>query len=77
VLYLLGRPDDAARYVGEALRGAPLSADIRVHAATVYLALGRADEARRELAKAIELDASVGGRPDVKALRDKLPAARR
>jgi uncharacterized protein (TIGR03790 family) len=71
-LYLTGDLPQAARYVGAAVRGAPNSVEIRYHAAAIFLAGGQVDVAKRELAKALELDPALGDRADVKDLRQKL-----
>jgi tetratricopeptide (TPR) repeat protein len=72
VLYLSGDLAQAARYVGEAVRGAPGSGEIRFHAAAIYFAGGQLDVAKRELAKALELNPALGEQADVKDLRQKL-----
>lgn len=74
--HLLGESETAARFIGEAVRGTPLSADVRLHAAAVYLALDRRADAARELAKALELDTSIGSKPEYNELRQKLDAPR-
>jgi len=62
----------AIQLLEEALRGAPTSAEINFHAASVYEALGQVAAAGQTLLKAIELDPQLDRRPDVQALRKKL-----
>lgn len=62
VHHLLGNRAQAARYVGEALRGDGQNAEIRLHAAVILAGAGDLDGARRELAKALELDPAIAER---------------
>ena len=50
-----GRAADATPYVEESLRLGTASASLRLHAASAFAALGRADDARRELAASTAL----------------------
>ena len=50
----------------------PDRAEIRLHAAVVYAALERLDEAAAELREAIRLEPGLETRDEVKALRAKL-----
>ncbi len=59
VHHLLGNRQQAARYMGEALRGAGENGEVRLHAAAILAAAGDVEGARRELAKALELDPTV------------------
>jgi len=52
----------------EAVRGEPANAEVRFHAASVAHEAGDIEGARRELTKALELDASLAQRDDVRAL---------
>ncbi len=70
--HLLGDHRQALPLIEQAANAAPLAAGIRLHAAHVNQALGRTQAARRELARAVELDASLGARPEVAALQRAL-----
>ena len=76
-----GRAADALVYVDESLRLGTASAALHLHAAVAYEAVGRADDARRELAAATALSPwpSFHLRPDAArlaaALAVTLPAA--
>ena len=59
--------------VAEAVRRAPDVAEIRLHAAHIYRALGRPADAKRELEQALALDAALAERPDVATLRSEAP----
>jgi Flp pilus assembly protein TadD len=66
--------DDAAamRYLEEALKAAPQNPEIHLHAAIVYAALGKTDEAKKSLAQALKLEPQLSSRDDVKSLQSKL-----
>ena len=72
VLFLNGDRAQAARYIADAVRGEPTNPEIRYHAAVLADAAGDLEGARRELTRALELDASLGLRDDVRALAGKL-----
>jgi Tfp pilus assembly protein PilF len=72
VHYLLGEHAEAEKYLMEAAAAAPNSADVQLHLAHVYLARGQRELASRTLARSLQLDAKLGQRDDVKALRAKL-----
>lgn len=59
VHHLLGNRAQAARYVGEALRGAGDNGEIRLHAAVILAGAGDVEGARRELARALELEPAL------------------
>ena len=69
--HLRGDDQQAATYIDRALDGRA-SADIRIHAAAIYMAVGRASDARAQLDKALALDAALADRNDVKALTNAL-----
>ncbi len=72
VQHLLGRNQEAARLLADAARKLPDNAQVRLHAAVVFEAVGMTDAAARELAEALRLDPSLRGHEDVKALTGKL-----
>jgi uncharacterized protein (TIGR03790 family) len=72
VLFLNGDKAQAAKYLAEAVRGEPTNPEIRYHAAALADAAGDLESARRELTKALELDASLAQRDEVRALAGKL-----
>jgi tetratricopeptide (TPR) repeat protein len=72
VHHLLGNKERAGRYIGDALRGEPASAEVRLHAAAILLEAGDLEGAKREYAKAVELDATVAEREEAEAVRAKL-----
>ena len=74
VQHLLGRNEEAGRLLGAAVRQEPGNAEIRLHAAVVFAALGMLDAAARELQEALRLDPALEKREDVVALRAKLKA---
>lgn len=59
VHHLLGNRAQAARFIGEALRGAGENGEVRLHAAAILAAAGDVAGAKRELAKALELDPTI------------------
>ncbi len=72
VQHLLGRDQDAARLLSDAARRLPDNADVRLHAAVVYVAVGMVDAAAKELEAALKLNAELEGRPEVISLRAQL-----
>ena len=77
VYYRLGEVAQAARYIGEAVRGAPASGEIRLHAAAIALAGGQIELAERELAEALRLDPSLADTPLAASVRADLSTRRR
>jgi uncharacterized protein (TIGR03790 family) len=59
VHHLLGNKAQSGRYIAEALRGAGENGEIRLHAAAILLEAGDLEGARRELAKALELEPAL------------------
>lgn len=70
--HLLGDDRTAARHLETAVAAAPDDAEILLHAAIVHAALGQLPAARRELEAALKLDETLGARPDVAALRERI-----
>ena len=56
VHHLMGNKAQSGRYIGEALRGAGDNGEVRLHAAVILVEAGDLEGARRELAKALELE---------------------
>ncbi|MCL4848210.1 MAG: TIGR03790 family protein [Acidobacteria bacterium] len=77
VYYRLGDVAQASRYIGEAVRGAPASGEIRLHAAAIALAGGQIELAERELAEALTLDPSLADTPLAATIRNDLATRRR
>jgi uncharacterized protein (TIGR03790 family) len=72
VQHLLGRDQDAADILSRIVKANPERAPFRLHAAVVFAALGRLDEARTELREAVRLDPELEKSDEAKALRAKL-----
>jgi uncharacterized protein (TIGR03790 family) len=70
--HLKGDSATAETYIQEAAKGAPYSAEVQLHLATVTAALGRPAEALDALKKALALDKTLPARPDVQKLRARL-----
>jgi uncharacterized protein (TIGR03790 family) len=72
VLHLLGRNQEAADLFGRLVKAQPNRAAFRMHAAVVYAAVGRLDEAAAELREAVRLDPELERSDEAKALRAQL-----
>ena len=72
VHHLLGNNELAAKLLAEAVRFEPRQAEIRLHAALVFMAVGNAPRAERELDEALRLDKELEKRDDVQRLRQQL-----
>jgi uncharacterized protein (TIGR03790 family) len=72
VQHLLGRDAEAAQILQSAVKAAPDRAELRLHAAVVFAAVGRLEEAAAELREAVRLDPALEGNAEVKALRARL-----
>ena len=72
IQHLLGRDAEAAELLQGIVKAAPERAEIRLHAAVVFAAVGRLQEAAAELGEAVRLDPSLEATEDVKTLRTKL-----
>ena len=72
IQHLLGRDAEAAQILQGVVKAVPDRAEIRLHAAVVFGAVGRLQEAAAELAEAVRLDPALESNADVKALRTRL-----
>ena len=73
VRHLAGDDAGAIGPLEEALKSAAQNPEIHLHAAVVYAALGKTDQASQALARALKLDPKLASRDDVKSLQSKLP----
>ena len=69
--HLLGNHEVAADIFRDAVRALPNEAEIRMHAAVVFAAAGHREDAKKELAAALNLDPSLEAREEVQQLRKK------
>jgi uncharacterized protein (TIGR03790 family) len=72
VQHLLGRDREAAPILERIVKAAPARAVYRLHAAVVFAAVGRHDDAATELREALRLDPTLDKSPEVAALRGRL-----
>jgi len=72
IQHLLGRDAEAAQLLQGVVKALPDRAEIRLHAAVVFAAVGRLDEASAELREAVRLDPALESNDDVNALRARL-----
>ena len=72
IYHLQGDDRKALPLLEEALSGSPANAEINLHAASIYAALGQTSAANQKLLKALELDPQLDRSPEVQALRKKL-----
>ena len=77
VQHLLGRDRDAAQLLAGAVNALPGNAEIRMHAAVVYGAVGMLDQASKELQEALKLNPSLANNDEVRALQAKLGKKRK
>ena len=70
--HLAGNDASAATRIALAVSGAPSSADIRLHAAIIYAAVGNTTAAQAELLAALMLEPSLRNDEAVKELRQRL-----
>jgi uncharacterized protein (TIGR03790 family) len=70
--HLLGNDAAAVSLLTEAVRGAPASAEIRLHAAVVFAARGDLASAAAHLKEALRRNPELDKHPDVVALRERL-----
>ena len=74
VEHLLGNHEVAARLFEQAVHFEPNQPEIRLHAATVYLAIGKTGQAELMLKEALRLDPALEARDDVRKLRERIAA---
>jgi uncharacterized protein (TIGR03790 family) len=72
VQHLLGRDREAAPVMAGIVKALPANAEIRLHAAVIYAAVGQLDAAGAELKEALRLDPSLSGSEEARAVRAKL-----
>jgi tetratricopeptide (TPR) repeat protein len=72
--HLLGNHPAAARLFEQAMQLEPRQAEIRLHAASVYLAEGKGDRAIAELKEGLRLDPALEARDEVRQLRERIAA---
>ena len=72
VHHLLGNKSQASRYIADALRSEPNNAEVRLHAAAILLDAGDLEGAKREYAKAVELQPAIAERDEAKAVAGRL-----
>jgi len=72
VQHALGRDQEAADILERIVKASPEQAVFRLHAAAVYAALGRLEEASTQLREAVRLDPELEKSDEAKALRAKL-----
>jgi Flp pilus assembly protein TadD len=71
VQHLLGKDREAAALLSAAAKGLPDNAEVRLHAAVVYAALGMLEPAARELTEALRLDPALATSDEAKAVRER------
>jgi uncharacterized protein (TIGR03790 family) len=76
VYHLLNRDAEAEPLITAALQALPKNADVHLHAAAVFAAIGKADVAARELERALSLDKSLEQHDEVRQLRRRLEGPR-
>jgi uncharacterized protein (TIGR03790 family) len=69
IQHLQGRDREAVLILERVVKAAPARGEFRLHAAVVYAALGRREEAAAELAEAVRLNPELEASDEVKALR--------
>lgn len=74
--YLLGNYGEAAKFLGEAVRGDPGTAETQLHAALAFFAVGSYKSAETHLNEAVRLNGEYDSRDDVRDLRAKLQKKR-
>jgi Flp pilus assembly protein TadD len=74
--YLLDNHTEAEKVLTEAAASAPYNADIHLHLALTYAALGKPEPALTALTRSLQLDPKLAGRDDVKKLQTQLASRR-
>jgi uncharacterized protein (TIGR03790 family) len=72
VHYLLGNTAEAAKLLVQASRGAPNSAEVRLHTAFALASQGARAAAQAELEQALKLAPALGKQPEVQELKSRL-----
>lgn len=72
IQHLLGRDREAAEILQRIVKSAPERAEYRLHAAVVFAAVGKLEEAATQLREAVRLDPQLEKSDEVKALRARL-----
>jgi Tfp pilus assembly protein PilF len=72
IQHLLGRDREAEPVMAGVVMALPANAEIRLHAAVIYAAIGRLEAAAAELKEALRLDPSLAGSEESRAVRAKL-----
>jgi Flp pilus assembly protein TadD len=72
IQHLLGRDREAAQLLSRVVKALPGNAEVRLHAAVVYAAVGMLEPAAKELQEALRLDPALAKGEDVKALQARL-----
>jgi uncharacterized protein (TIGR03790 family) len=76
VYHLLGQDAEAEPFARAASRALPDSADVHLHAAVIFAAVGNMEGAARELDTAVRLAPGLAERDDVKTVRGQIDAAK-
>jgi uncharacterized protein (TIGR03790 family) len=74
VEHLLGNDSVAAAMFEQAARLEPGQAELRLHAAVVYAAIGKNDRAETELKEALRLDPALESRGELQHVRERIAA---
>jgi uncharacterized protein (TIGR03790 family) len=72
VQHLLGQDDTAEPLILNAVKIAPGSAELQLHAASILAARGKTDQAEAALNQALKIDPGMEKRPETEVLRQKL-----
>ncbi len=75
IYHLLGNDASAEPLIESAVKGAPKNADVQLHAAFVFAAVGKMQPAAEALTAALALDKTLATREDVRGLRSRLKLA--
>jgi Flp pilus assembly protein TadD len=75
--HLLGNDREAARLLEPFVRKSTGAADLHLHAAIIFAALGRYEAAEAQLKETLQLNPELTDREDVKALRARLAAIKK
>lgn len=70
--HLLGNDREAVPYLVRASRALPRNADVQLHAAVVFAAIGRLEDASKALTAAVAADPAIKERPEYQAVQRKI-----